>query len=232
MTFLGLRWRYFWAGLAVATAMVATVGCSSLIPTLAILIKGTDTDPEFPGLKGKEVAVVCRSLTDLKYQDSRVAKDLARALAALLKENGSKIKLVSMRKVERWTDEHNWEDFAEVGKAVGAEMLVGIDLEHFDMYSGQTLYQGKASLTVHVYNLKPDPKAKGKDKDKDEKSPDEPVFEKSLPQITWPANNCVPTAEKPEAQFRREFIRVIAGKVGFCFYPRPMEDGFADDTGM
>ena len=154
----------------------------------------------------------------------------ARALAAKLKENVSKIKLVDMRKVERWTDEHNWENFAEVGKAVGAEMLVGIDLEHFEMYSGQTLYQGKASLTVHVYNLKPDPKAK--DKDKDERSPEDPVFEKSLPQIIWPSNNCVPTAEKPESQFRHEFIEVIAGKVGFCFYPRPMGDGFADDAGM
>ena len=229
MTCLGLRWRYFWAALTVAAAILPAVGCKELGETLAIMIKGTDVDPEFPGLSGKQVAVVCRSLTDLKYQDSRVAKDLA-AIATLLQQNGTKIKLVSMRKVERWTDEHNWENFTEVGKAVGAEMLVGVDLEHFDMYSGQTLYQGKAALTVHVYNLKPDPKAKTKDKE--ERSPDEPVFEKSLSQIIWPANNCVPTAEKPEGQFRREFIEVIAKKVGFCFYPRPMEDGFADDPGM
>jgi hypothetical protein len=213
--------------------MLSTVGCSGLLPTLAILIKGTDVDPEFGGLKEKKVAVVCRSLTDLKYQDSRVAKDLARAIAVRLKTNVSKIKLVDMRKVERWTDEHNWGEFIEVGKGVGAEMLVGIDLEHFEMYSGQTLYQGKASLTVHVYNLKPDPKAKAKNKDKDEeRSPDDPVFEKSLPQITWPANNVIPTSEKPESQFRHEFIEAIAGKVGFCFYPRPMEEGYADDPGM
>jgi hypothetical protein len=232
MICLGSRGRYFWAGLAVAAALLPAVGCKELGETVAIMIKGTDIDPEFPGLNGKQVAVVCRSLTDLKYQDSRVAKDLARTIAGLLQQNGSKIKLVSMRKVERWTDEHNWENFTEVGKAVGADMLVGVDLEHFDMYSGQTLYQGKASLTVHVYNLKPDPKAKAKDKDKDEKSPEDPVFEKSLSQVVWPANNCIPTSEKPEGQFRREFIEVIAKKVGFCFYPRPMEDGYADDPGM
>jgi hypothetical protein len=90
-------------------------------------------------------------------------------------------------------------------------------------------------VTVHVYDLRPDPKAKAKDKDKDKtpRSPGDPVFEKSLPQIAWPTNSCVPASEKPEAQFRREFIQVIAGKVGFCFYPRPVEDGFADrEDGM
>ena len=76
MTCLGLRWRCFWAGLAMAAAILPAVGCKELGETLAIMIKGTDIDPDFDGLKGKHVVVVCRSLTDLKYQDSRVAKDL------------------------------------------------------------------------------------------------------------------------------------------------------------
>ncbi len=137
-----------------------------------------------------------------------------------------------MRKVERWTDEHNWENFTEVGKAVGAEMLVGVDLEHFDMYSGQTLYQGKASLTVHVYNLKPDPKAKAKDKERTKSRRTSRFSKNRCRRSSGRPTTAFPPPRSPKAQFRREFIEVIAEKVGFCFYPRPMEDGFADDPGM
>ena len=33
-----------------------------------------------------------------------------------------------------------------------ADMVVGIDLEGFSLFQGQTLYQGKANATVRVYD--------------------------------------------------------------------------------
>ena len=63
-----------------------------------------------------------------------------------------KIKTVNQRKVAKWTDENTWEEYAEVGKAMKADMVVGINLEGFSLFQGQTLYQGKANATVRVYD--------------------------------------------------------------------------------
>jgi len=40
-------------------------------------------------------------------------------------------------------DENNLEEYRALGKAVDAEMVVGVELEAFSTYDGQTLYRGK-----------------------------------------------------------------------------------------
>ncbi len=62
-----------------------------------------------------------------------------------------------------WADENNWDEYVEIGKALNADMVVGLDLEEFSLYQGQTLYQGKANIKIPVYDV-----AQGK----------EPVFER------------------------------------------------------
>jgi hypothetical protein len=173
-----------------------------------------DAPAEYDGLKGKTVAIVCRPITSLHYQDSHVARDLAGELGRLLHENGKKVTIVDPRKVERWCDENSWDDFVEVGKAVKADVVMGIDLEQFSMYQGQTLYQGQASVTVHVYDCK-DGKV---------------LFEKTPSQCVYPPNACISTSEKPAAQFRREFIKVLAGRLGVMFYPHNPWDDMAQDA--
>ena len=41
-----------------------------------------------------------------------------------------------------------WEEYVEVGKAMKADMVVGVELEKFSIYQAQTLYQGKANASV------------------------------------------------------------------------------------
>lgn len=204
--------------------LVAMGGCANMLATVFYVVKGNETDPEFSGLKGKKVAVVCRPLVALKYQDSRVAKDLAGEIGKLLKQNGKKIQVVEARKVERWIDENTWEEYSEVGKALDAEMVVGVDLESFTIYQGQTLYQGRANVTLHVIDCKGD--GKGKDKGKDS----ETVFEKSMPEVVYPPNFCIQTSEKQEAQFRREFIHMLGNHIGRHFYPYEAHADVAQDA--
>ena len=110
----------------------------------------------------------------------------------------------------KWTDENTWEEYTEVGKAMKADMVVGIDLESFSLFQGQTLYQGKANATIRVYDCQ----ERGK-----------MVFEKELPQAIYPPNSAVPTSERTEAEFRREFVAVLADQIARHFYAH---DPYAD----
>ena len=167
------------------------------------LIQGTDVDADFKDLKGKKVAVVCRPMVSLQYRNANVNRELAQQITLLLQEKVSKIKTVDQRKITKWTDENSWEEYPEVGKAVKADMVVGIDLEGFSLYQGQTLYQGKANAVLRVYDCKKGGKM---------------VFEKILPASVYPPNSAVPTSERTEPEFRREFVLVLADQIARHFY--------------
>ena len=151
-----------------AATLVPAIGCKEIMTTAMYLFKGTDVDPDFEDLQDKKVVVVCRPLVSLQYRNANVNRELAQQITLLLQEKVPKIKMVDQRKIAKWTDENTWEEYPEVGKAMKADMVVGIDLESFSLYQGQTLYQGKANATVQVFDCKKGGKV---------------VFEKTLPQI-------------------------------------------------
>jgi len=207
-------------GYVLRTALLVAIllpaaGCVSGLATALYLLGADKTEAEFPGLKHKKVALVCRSMTSLQYRDARVAKDLALAVGKLMTINEKKITVIDQQKVEKWADENTWDEYTEIGKAVGAQMVIGIDLEHFDIYEGQTLYQGKANVSINVYDCE---------------HGDKLVFEKNLPQVVWPPNSCVPTSDKQPSQFRREFLHVLADRIGRHFYSFDPRLDYAQDA--
>ncbi|MHC4177452.1 MAG: hypothetical protein ACYSWU_08095 [Planctomycetota bacterium] len=210
-----LRYGYLAIVLALAASILSSGGCRNALATAMWVAKGTNRPAEYDGLKGKKVVVVCRPLADLKYRDVRVAKDLARELGRLLKRNVRKIEVIDQRKVAQWIDENVWDDYAEVGEALEAEMIVGVDLRDFTIYQGQTLYQGKANVVLSVYDCT---------------DPGQPVFEKDLPQSVYPPNTGIPTSEKLEAEFRKEFVRVLSDQIGRHFYPHDARAYYALDA--
>jgi hypothetical protein len=210
-----LRYGYLAIALGLAACGLSAGGCQSALVTALWLAKGTSLPAEFSGLKGKKVAVVCRPLADLKYRDTSVAKDLARQLGILLGRNVPKIEVIDHRKVEQWTDENTWDEYTEIGKALEADMVLGVDLQEFSIYQGQTLYQGKAIVSVGVYDC-----ADGS----------QPVFERELPQTVYPPNAQIPTSDKLEVEFRREFVRVLADQIGRHFYAHDPNDDYAMDA--
>lgn len=212
-----LRKQPAWMVLALVAAvagMTAASGCN-VLATAMYVIQGTNTLAAFDGLKGKRVVVVCRPVTSLHFRDSSVSRDLAKQVGLLLQKHVSKVKLVDQREVFEWADENNWEEYVDIGKALGADMIVGLDLEEFSLYQGQTLYQGKANLKVVVCDV-----TKGKD----------PVFEQNLPQTVYPPNGAIPAGEKPEAQFRRKFVDHLARQIAQYFYDHDSTVDFANDS--
>jgi len=207
-------WRrvFGWAtGLA---AIASACGCTNLLFTAMYMIRGNEAPPECGKLKDKRVAVVCRPVVALQYRNARVDQDLAQELSTLLRQNVPKIKVIDHRKVAEWMDEHNWEEYTEVGKALGADLVVGVDLEHFELHQSQTLFQGRANLDVKVFNCQTG----------------EVVFKKHLPQTVYPPNRVVQTSDMQEQEFRREFIRVLADQIGRHFYDHDPYADFAMDS--
>ncbi len=204
------------AAMLAAAVFAAAPGCREIATTVAYVFVGDDSPAEFPGLKGKKVVVVCRPLASLQFGDVGASKEVAKQVAALLEKKLDKdITVVSQRKVAEWTDENMWNEYPEVGKALGADMVVGIDLTSFSTYQGPTLYQGKATASIKVYDLKDDNKV---------------VYEEDMPQITWPPNTAIPISEKSEADFRRSFTRVLAGLIARHFYPYDHYNDSAQDA--
>ncbi len=214
MTCPSIRHRVVLLAVLAVVALPA-IGCQGFMLTAMYLIKGTDVDPDFKELKEMKVAVVCRPLVSLQYRNANVGRDLATQITRLLQEKVPKIETVDQRKVAQWLDENTWEEYVEVGKAMKVDMVVGIDLEGFSTFQGQTLYQGKADATIWVFDCRDGGKV---------------VFEKPLPQCVYPPNAPIPTSERTERGFRREFVLVLADQIARHFYAHDPHADMAMDA--
>ena len=197
------------------TAMLPAIGCTSLLFIGAYLFKGTDIDPDFGDLKGKKVAVVCRPMVSLQYANANVGRELAQQISLLLKEQVPKIKVIDQRKIVKWTDENTWDEYPEVGKAMKADMVVAVDLESFSLYQGQTLFQGKATATIRVFDCKKN----GKE-----------VFRKSIPQCVYPPSAPMPASERTEPDFRNEFVGKLANQIARHFFAHDPHADLGEDA--
>jgi hypothetical protein len=191
------------------------IGCTRMLATAALLIKGTDTDPEFQGLKNKRIAIVCRPVVQLQYSNNSVGNDIATELATVMRQKMKKIELIDPDRVAEWVDGNDWDDYTEIGKGLDADVIIGIDLSEFRIYQSQTLYQGKAKAQIKVYDM-----TKG----------GEVIYQKHTPQIVYPPNTGIPTQEMPEDEFRRGFVTMLADQVGRHFYAYDTRGDFARDV--
>ncbi len=202
-----------WISLASFSFLFQT-GCTSALATAAWLIKGPNVPPEFNGLRDKKVAVVASASTQSIYAYPSVARDLSRAVARQLQRNVKGIQLIPSEQVEEWMDKNQWTEYPEVGKGVGAELVVALDINDFRLYRGQTVYQGRADCTIRVFDC----------------TTGEVVFERRPPEILYPPNHVVSATELRESDFRRDFIRFLADHIGRYFYPHDPRTLFAADA--
>ncbi len=214
----GFSYRLVVLCLALAGFVLGTAGCRSLATVAAYMLKSHKVDAAFNGLQGKKVAVVCRVLPSLEFNNPTVTKELARDVAQHLAGNVKKIQIVDPQKVASWVDANQWNEYSEVGNAVGADMVVGIDIQDFATQQSHTLYQGRASWLLTVHDCTQGGKV---------------VFEKSG-RTVYPPNTGIPAMDLPsEATFRRKFVRVLADNIARHFYPHePQADMTLDRDAM
>lgn len=204
-------------GLLLALLIVGLVplaGCSA-IATAMYVVKGTNVPAEYDGLRNKRVAVVCRPSANLTYGNTQAAKLIAKEVNSLLRQNVRKIKLVDQREVEEWIDSHGLDEYDELGRALDVDMILAIELEHFSLYQGQTIYQGKITTTFTVYDMRQD---------------GEVVYERAGRESMWPPNAVVSTSEKSEIEFRRDCVREFSREIARHFYAHDSHVDIARDS--
>jgi hypothetical protein len=198
--------------IALALAPLLT-GCSTLL-TVAYLVQPADMPAEYNGLKGKKLAVVCRPIIELEFSDAGSARELATLVGGQIEQNVRRTEVVGQHEVARWIDEHAWTDYQAVGDALETTRVVGIDLEEFRLHEGSTLYRGRATVHVKVYDL-------------EEKKL---VFQKRIDDFAFPANNAIPAADRSETEFRSLFLQILSQRISRLFHAYESREVFAEDS--
>jgi len=214
-----LSWALTGAVLALLT--VSSVGCKGLFSTVAYLVKGTNVDAEYDGLKHHKVAVIVRPPAGASADAHYGARELAQKIGEHLQRNVRGIKVVEQQEVERWMDDLNnleQDDYRAAGRALKADQVVAVELEEFRLNNNSTsLYTGRCGYRIVVYDLK----------DK----AGQIVYEHTpLEATVYPPNHGIPIGEKTRAGFRRIFVGALAEEIAQRFYPHDSTVHFARDS--
>jgi hypothetical protein len=199
------------AVLSLALLSLAALGCKSGLETLAYVWQGTDLPAEWDGLRGKKVAVVCKPLTSEEFSNPGTARALAEGICDRLRTNVKKIQIIDPQKVAALVDEKGMEDYLEIGKALKAEKVVGIDIVSFGVLDGPTLFRGRSTVSIQVYDVA-------------EKHIE---WRKSPPQFEHPRIGSTPIGSLTEMEFRNQFVTILAEQIARYFYPHDQDDDYA-----
>ena len=197
-------------------AVLPATGCvHQVLATMIYVWSGPSVPASYEGLEGKRVVVYCRAPSSIEYRHATAAQDLSKRVASLLEINVDNIDVASPRDVEKWVNESDREEFADLASALDADMVVHVDMERFGLEKGATLYQGDADIVLTVYDMEQGGKI---------------VWEKPLGQILFPVNSAVPKQDKSLRQFHRQFIEMLAQQIARHFYPHDPHADFAIDA--
>lgn len=179
-------------------------GCAGFLGHLGYWSGASLIPPEYAGLEGRRVAVICVS-DGASYGMGTEDQLLARRVANMLSEEVREIEVVPASEVADWVDKNDWDalDYREVGTGVKADRVVAIDMAGFRLKEDPVFYKGFASLTVTVFDMEQE----GKE-----------VFRRMMPEVTHPETGYYPTSDSSEATFRQVFLRVLARRVARHFF--------------
>src|SRR5262245_51464462 len=211
-----VRTAYALTLIVAASAVVASTGCAPILATAVYVWEGGNLAPaECDALKGHRVVVLCKPPASNEYRNAGASRAIAKAVSELLVKNIKNIDVVNPPEVDKWIDESDWGDFRELAQAVHADTVVHVELEDFDLYKGKTLYQGRADVTVSVYDVK---------------NRNRLVWDRHLGELLYPTNSGIPAQDKPVQQFEAEFVGIVADRVATNFYRHDPNATFALDA--
>ena len=198
-------------GLAIASGS----GCVNLASNILYAINGNKAPADYPGFKGKKVAIVCG--TDKGLSNDATATLMTRYLEAILSKNVKEVTIVGQEKVDKWLDARGWNesDYAEIGKGVGADQVLAINISGLTLRDGMTLYKGKADISVSVYDVADEGRV---------------VYRKSFPQFEYPKMGGPTITDTTEPRFHAFFLSIVSQHIASLFYDADPKDLYALDA--
>lgn len=167
-------------------------------------VAGMDlTPPKYDGLAKSTVAII--TVTDnSQYTNDPAARTLSRRVGEELTVNVKDVNLVREDLIEQYRDVHGYDsvDYREVGKEVGADKVLVIELTDLNLRDGMTLFRGRADVFLQVVDV----------------TTGNTEFKTSIDQYTFPKSTGQHSSETTEDRFRKLYLRVLAGEIARTFY--------------
>jgi hypothetical protein len=203
--------------LLLAMGVTSCTGClHSLLATgIYIWQGGNVVAAECEMLEDQRVVVVCRPPSSYEYRHAGAARSIGKRVSALVGMNVPGIDVVSPREVDNWIDEQDWDNFKDLGRSVKATRVVYIELDHFSLHKGKTLYQGNADINIDVYDM-------------EERG--HLVWSRHVGQLLFPKNSGIPAQDKSVQKFQQQFVEIVAEHIAQHFYKHNPDASFAMDA--
>ncbi|CAN0377734.1 unnamed protein product, partial [Ectocarpus sp. 4 AP-2014] len=144
--------------LALVTLPLAT-GCHPglMMASAMYMWEGGNFAPaECEFLEDQKVVIFCRPPAAQEFRHAGASRQIAARIGSLLRQNLKDAEIVPQRKVDEWIDENDSDDYEELGRAVKADVVVQVELGHFELFKGSTVYQGTSDVTINVYDMQKD----------------------------------------------------------------------------
>ena len=207
-----------------AFALLTSSGCAGALMMPYYLIYGTDAPPVFKDEvkaipKGSKLVVICRSNLNL-FGTSNPNGDIARAVTFhcsknIKNKNKKKLEWIPIdRVVEEFDeDEFNSLSFEKMGAKLGADYVIGIELDSFEIHHSTQFYQGNAKTLVRLVDVKNH----------------ETIARQSMPTYTYPPTP-VPVSDLDESQFQNMYVVKLAKNISTLFCPYDPHEEYAADS--
>lgn len=196
------------------SVVISSIGCTGLATFMHAV--GMDMIPaEYDQLKNKTVAIVALTESS-QYSNDVASRELSRFVGQILTSQVKDVRLVREDKIDQWRDTHGWDqlNFDEIGKGVGADKVIGIEVANLRLRDGATLYRGRADVVISVID------AESGNVD----------YSKSLEEFTYPNIAGQYTSETTESKFRKLYLRMLAEEVARSFHRYDLTDRIAEDS--
>ena len=176
---------------------------------LLYLVKGHDIPAAYSGFEGKRVAVVVTTESS-SYGPDSLSETMERYLQLKLGANIRDIELVSNTEVRNWMDLNDSAatNLVDLGKAVGADLVLGVDVDNYKIRQGRTMYKGRAEIEVNVFDT----------------STGNKTFAFGPDQLAYPENGR-PALNTTDRQFQVFYLSWLTERIARNFYKH---DGLVD----
>ena len=204
--------------LAIPVILITTSsGCINQLAGLLYVIKGHKVAPQFEGLEGKRVAVLCVSDASA-YGPDTLTYTLSKRVSMKIAQGVKQVEVISPARIEDWIDQNGWEEsnVVSLGQAIGAEMLVVIEVASYSIHEGATIYKGNVDLTVSVYDIAKQGQVS---------------FVYGPERYSFPENGR-PSIQSSDRQFESFFLARLTDHISRLFVAYDKMESFADEAMM
>lgn len=200
--------------LALALAILPAFGCVGITAQfMNVFGIGTKVKPEYPGLEKKKVAVVCVS-DSTGFGPDVVTESIAFVVQENLRKHVKGIEVVPRAKVNEQID-GNWSDYdyPKLGRSLGVDKVVAIEVMSYGLYEGQTLYKGQTEYVTMVYDV----------------ATNTQEFRRGPVKFESPKSGA-PIAEYTEREFETRYLQRLGYRVARVFFPYEANEDVATDS--